>query len=199
MSNQISTTAPTPAARVTETPVAEPVKPTATTEEPGAKQANTRTQLNISIMQASMSVSISSQNEPLALLFKTAVDSLNETLKPEFGENAIQNAMNQDNTPDGTAGRIVSMSTGFFDAYKQIHKDQDPEVTLKNFMAAIRDGFETGYKEASNILDGLNVLNGDIASNIDKTYQLVTKGYSDFEAAQAGTAAKKDGEEKKAA
>ncbi len=50
------------------------------------------------------------------------------------------------------------------------------------------------FKEASDILSGLNVLNGDIASNIDKTYDLVQKGYADFEAAQSGSANTNDKE-----
>ncbi len=151
-------------------------------------QAETRTQLNASIITASFEVAISSQNEPLALLLKTAITGINDLLKPEFGENAIQNAAGQDNTPEGTAGRIVSLSTGFYEAYKSQHAGEDEATVLKNFMATIRGGFERGYQEAGDILKGMNVLEGDIASNIDKTYQLVQKGYADFEAAQSSKA-----------
>ena len=148
-----------------------------------ARQADARQQLNVSIVQASLTVSVNTQNEPLALLLKTAIENLNEALKPEFGDNALQNAQGQDNTPEGTAGRIVSLSTGFFDAFKQQHGGDDDGKTLKDFMATIRRGVEQGFKEAREILKGLNVLNGDIAANIDKTYELVQKGYADFEAA----------------
>lgn len=177
-------------ARVPDAVTTEPVKVKTNTEnvEPGSKQAEMRAQQNAAIVQASLSVSISSQNEPLALLFKTAIDSLNDTLKAEFGENAIQNAMSQDNTPEGTAGRIVSLSTAFFESYKQQHPDQDQDTALQNFMSTIKGGFEKGFKEASNILSGLNVLNGDIASNIDKTYELVQKGYAEFEATHSSAA-----------
>ena len=37
--------------------------------------------------------------------------------------------------------------------------------------------------KARGVLEGLKVLNGDIASNIDKTYALVQQGYADFAAA----------------
>jgi len=174
--------------RASDALAADPVKARAAAVELGSKQAQARAQLNQSILQASLSVSINSQNEPLALLFKTAIDSLNETLKADFGENAIQNAVEQDNTPEGTAGRIVSLSTAFFGAYKAQHPEQDQDTVLKNFIATIRGGFETGFKEAKDILSGLNVLNGDIASNIEKTHDLVLKGYADFEAAQSGSA-----------
>jgi hypothetical protein len=136
-------------------------------------------------VQASLSVAISSQNEPLALLFKTAIDSLNKTLAPTLGENAIQNAVNQDNTPEGTSGRIVSISTGFFAAYKKQKPELSDADALTQFMATIRGGFEKGFKQATDILGGLKVLNGDIALNIAKTYQLVIKGYADFEASFA--------------
>lgn len=154
-------------------------------EAGGSAREKAQTQLNVAIVQSSLSVSISSGNEPLALLYKSAINSLNETLQADFGENAIQNAAGQDNSPEATAERIVQLSTGFFEAYKKQNPGKDESVALKDFMQTIKGGFEQGFKEASNILSGLNVLSGDIASNVQKTYDLVQKGYADFEAAQA--------------
>lgn len=148
-------------------------------------QAEARSQLNASIVAASFEVSINTHNEPMALLLKAAITGINDLLRPEFGDNAIQNAASQDNTAEGTSGRIVSLSTGFYEAFKQQHTGEDEAVVLKNFMATIRGGFEQGYKEASDILQGMNVLNGDVASGVSKTYELVQKGYADFEAAQS--------------
>lgn len=150
-----------------------------------ATPAEARTQLNASIVTASFDVAIKSQNEPLALLLKTAITGINDLLQPDFGDNALQNAASQDNTAEGTAGRIVSLSTGFYEAFKSQHAGEDEAAVLKNFMTTIRGGFEQGYKEASDILQGMKVLNGDVASGIDNTYQLVQKGYADFEAAQS--------------
>ena len=157
------------------------------TEDPGVtitSKEEARTQLNASIVTASFNVAISSGNEPLALLFKSAINSINDILKPELGENAIQNAVNQDNTAEGTAGRIVSISTGFYEAFKRQHPGEDEGEVLSKFMSTIKSGFEQGYQEASDILKGLGVLDGDIASGIAKTYELVHQGYADFEAAQ---------------
>ncbi|MET3130901.1 hypothetical protein AAKU55_001159 [Oxalobacteraceae bacterium GrIS 1.11] len=150
--------------------------------------AKARLQLNASIVQASLSVSISSQDQPMALLLKTALTSINEALKSQFGENAIENAVSQDNTPQGTASRIVALSTGFFDAFKQQHPGEDENAVLQKFMDTIKGGADTGFKEARNILQGLNVLGGDIAGNIDQTYALVQKGYADFQAAHMAAA-----------
>lgn len=149
-------------------------------------RADARAQLNISILQASVDVSINSGNEPLALLLKSAIAGINDILAPEFGQNAIENAVSQDNTPEGTAGRIVSLSTAFFAAFKQQHSGETEADVLKNFMTTIRGGFEQGYREARDILEGMNMLSGDIASNIDKTYALVVQGYADFVATQSG-------------
>jgi hypothetical protein len=162
--------------------------PNAGTVTAATTVANAKVQLNTAIVEASVSVSISAKNQPLALLFKSAIESLNQILKPEFGDDAIQNAVNQDNTPAGTAGRIVSLSTGLFEAYKRQHPGEDGADVLKKFMATIRSGFEQGFNEAKNILQGLSVLNGDIAGNIEKTYDMVLQGYADFEAANSGQA-----------
>ena len=166
------------------------------TENTGATvttKEQARTQLNASIVTASFDVALSSGNEPLALLFKSAINSINDILKPELGENAIQNAVNQDNTAEGTAGRIVSISTGFYEAFKRQHPGEDEGEVLSKFMSTIKSGFEQGYQEASEILKGLGVLDGDIKSSIEKTHELVAQGYADFEAAQRSLLASADG------
>jgi hypothetical protein len=158
-----------------------------TSDKAGAtpvSQSEARKTFNASILRASIEVSISSQNEPLALLLKSAISAINDMLAPELGADAIQNAVSQDNTAAGTAGRIVALSTGFYEAFKAQHVGEDSATVLQNFMTTIRAGFEQGFKEASDILQGLGVLNGDIASSIDQTHQLVLQGYADFAAAQ---------------
>lgn len=165
-------------------------KDDSTTLSPAAKA---KLQLNASIVSAQMSVSIGATDNPLALVYKSALTGINEALKAS-GADPVESAVSQDNTPDGTAGRIVSLSTAFYAAFKQQHAGEDDSAVLSKFMDTIRGGFEKGFKEAQDILSGLNVLNGDVASNIDKTHDAVLKGYADFEAAQkqaiAGAATK---------
>lgn len=158
-------------------------------EQALATPAEARTQLNVAIVQSSIEVSLSSGNEPLALLLKSAITGINEALKPTLGDNVIENAMSQDNSPEGTAGRIVSLSTGFFEAFKQQHVGEDPAAVLKNFMETISGGFEKGFNEARDILQGMKVLSDDLSSLINKTYELVQKGYADFEASFASNSA----------
>lgn len=141
-----------------------------------------RAQLNTQILQASMEVSISAGDNSMALLYRTAIDSINEQLAPELGPNALQGAMGQDNSAEATAGRILSQSTAFFDAYARQYPDAEPEEVLRNFVSTIRGGFEKGYNEAANILSGLGVMGegSAIAADIGKTFELVQKGYDDF-------------------
>lgn len=138
--------------------------------------------LNKSILDTSMSVSLSAGNNSLSLLLKAAIEHLNTALAPEFGDNAIQNAYDSgvDVSPQATADRIVSMSTAFFGKYFEQHPEKDLETALNDFTKIIGDGINQGFAEARKILDGLGVLQGDIASNIDKTYELVQSGLKSF-------------------
>ena len=88
----------------------------------------------------------------------------------------------QDNSPEATADRIVSMSTAFFDGYARQHPNKPPEDVARDFVDIIRGGFEKGYNEAASILKGLGVLEegGTIATEIGKTFALVQQGYDDF-------------------
>lgn len=141
-----------------------------------------KTQLNEQILQASLDVSISSGNNSMALLYRTAIDNINEQLAPEFGPNALQAAMQQDNSPEATAERILSLSTAFFDSYASQHPNKDREDVARHFVDIMRGGFEKGYNEAASILKGLGVLEegGLVATEIGKTFELVQKGYDDF-------------------
>jgi len=141
-----------------------------------------RQSTNVQILQASASASLKAGNQPLALLYRSAIEGINEVLLPELGPNAIQNvaASGIDTSPEATADRIVSLSTAFFAGYAAQHPGKDPEKLATDFIALIRGGFEKGFNEAKDILNGLGVLKGDIADGIQRTYELVQKGYDNF-------------------
>lgn len=142
--------------------------------------ASSRNRLNVQILQSSLEVSIQAGGKSQELVFRAAIDRINELLAPELGPDAIQGAMDQDNSPEATARRILSLSTGFFEAYAAQHPGEDGDQLAKNFVDLIRGGFEKGFNEAKDILKGLDVLSGDIESGIMKTYDLVQKGFDDF-------------------
>jgi len=172
---------------------------TAPTEEARAAKAqgepSLRQQQNVQILQASMDVSIQSGDASLALLYRTAIDRINEFLGPELGPDAIAGASGQDNSPEGTAGRILALSTALYDAYAARHTDKDAETVARDFVALIRGGFEAGFGEARDILSGLGVLGEGslVATGIQKTYELVMKGYDDFLASKLAPPADEDG------
>ena len=139
-----------------------------------------RKHLNVQILQSSMELTIQAGDKSLELLFRAAIDKINAILEPELGPNAIQNAAGQDHSPEGTAERILALSTGFFDAYAAQHPDKDPAGLAEDFVALIRGGFEQGYGEAVDILNSLEVFSGTIESDVMKTYELVHKGLDDF-------------------
>ncbi len=133
---------------------------------------------------ASTIVTINSKNDPMPLLYKSAINAINEALRSGSGTDALQKAAGGDNTPDGTADRIVSMATGFFGEYQKQHPDEDSTTALSNFMNQIRSGFEKGFAEAGNILMSLGTMSDKISASLHKTHDLVTKGFDDFESAQ---------------
>lgn len=142
--------------------------------------ASARLEMNVQILQVSAEVSLKAGDQSQALLFRSAIERINELLAPALGQDAIQAKMSEDNSPAGTAQRILSLSTGFFDAYAAQHRNDDPGQVAKDFVALIRGGFEKGFNEAKDILQGLSVFGGDIESGVMQTYDLVMKGYDDF-------------------
>jgi hypothetical protein len=149
-------------------------------ETPRSSRAVARDQLNVQILQSSAEVSLQAGNQSQTLVFRAAIDRINEFLAPTLGPDAIQGKMSEDNSAEATAGRILSLSTGFFDAYAAQRKGDDPDQVAKDFVSLIRGGFEKGFKEATDILQSLKVFSGDIESGVMKTFELVNKGYDDF-------------------
>ena len=166
------------------TPAADPA---ATAVRSGGEQVDAaenrgsaRDQLNVQILEASAKVSLKAGDQSQALLFRGAIERINELLSPTLGPDAIQAKMSEDNSPEATAERIVSLSTGFYDAYTAQRPDDNPEEVAKDFINLIRGGFEKGFSEAQEILQGLKVFSGDIEAGVMKTFELVNKGYDDF-------------------
>lgn len=143
---------------------------------------------NAAIMQANQQVSLQSGNESLALLYTAAIDAINERLAPSLGENALQRGLDEglDVSPEATANRIVSLTTAMFSRYQDSNPELDFSAQVGRFVEIISGGIEQGFNEARTILDGLQVLEGDIAANIDATYALVQQGLQEFSERQLG-------------
>jgi len=139
-----------------------------------------RKELNSAIIESTVSLSLA--ESPQGLVLKTALEGINDALQASLGDNAIQNAYDAglDVSPEATADRIVSLSTAFLPQYQEQHPELSDEEARVAFTEIISGGVDTGFSEAREILSGLAVLNGDIASNIDKTYDLVQEKLAAF-------------------
>ena len=148
-------------------------------------------QQNKAIIEASFDgVSLSAGSEPMILTYKAAVEKINEILAPELGvDRPLETALEEgvDVSPEATADRIVSLTTSLFVRYEDANPELEGAELVDRFVDVISGGIEQGFAEARDILDGLGVLGGDIASNIDKTFELVQQGLQAFREANGGT------------
>jgi hypothetical protein len=165
------------------------INPSHRNESASEALASLKEESNAALLQASLDVSISSGNQSLSLLLKTAIEGINESLEDTMGPNAIQNSYDSgiDVSPEATAERIVSMSTAFFSVYQEQHPEMSTEEALSTFVGIIGGGIDQGFSEAREILSGLRVLEGDIATNINKTYTFVQEGLAKFSASVGET------------
>ena len=141
-----------------------------------------RVSLNTSILK-SAEVSLSAKDNPLALTLRAIIDELNTVLEPDLGADAIDAAAESglDVSPEATAERIVNLSTAFFSSFQDSNPDETGDEVLTHFLDVIRSGIDQGFAEARTILEGLAVLEGSIASNIDLTYELVQEKLDTFQ------------------
>ncbi len=139
-------------------------------------------QRNAAIIESSLTYSNSVADEPLSLILKTALQGINEALAESGITTSVEDAYESgmDFSPEASADRIVTFSTQFFDAYKEGYPEMDEEQALTTFVDIISGGIEQGFAEAKDILEGLKVLDGEIATNIEKTYDLVRDGLQAF-------------------
>ncbi|MFC6672353.1 DUF5610 domain-containing protein [Marinobacterium aestuariivivens] len=150
---------------------------------------SSRDQQNRAILDASLQVSISSGNRSMELLYRAAIDRINEVLTGKLGGEALQTSLDQglDVSPEATAGRIVSLTTAFLPQYLEQHPELAEDEGRARFTELIRGGIQQGFDEARELLDGLGVLQGDIADNIDRTWELVQQGLDAFMNPETGT------------
>ncbi|ERE13374.1 DUF5610 domain-containing protein [Pseudogulbenkiania ferrooxidans] len=162
---------------------------------------NSRNQLN-SVLVQSLDVSISSGKQSQTLLFHASLTNITQILNADFSSqdgsqqtqgsaslqisstqlsiSIQQDGQSDDNSPEATSKRILDGATSMFALYQQQHPELSADDQAKNFVNLIRQGFEQGYGEATDILKSLKVFNGDVQSGVEKTKDLVEKGLDAF-------------------
>ena len=152
-------------------------------------QQQTKAEFNRSILQATLEVNINAGNDSLALVFKAATEKINEILEPDLGPRALDNAVESglDVSPEATADRIVSLTTGLFSRFQEANPELQGSELVDHFTDVIGGGILQGFGEAREILDGMGALTGDIAGNIDQTYDLVVEKLEQFRVDNGGS------------
>ena len=94
-------------------------------------------------------------------------------LEPE----ALQSGQD-DFSPQKVADRVL----GFIEQRltREAAAGADP-AKLQGLLSQARDGVEKGFAEARKILDGLGVLTGQVAKNVDDTYDRIQSGLADLD------------------
>jgi hypothetical protein len=90
-----------------------------------------------------------------------------------------------DYTPEKVAGRIL----GFIEQRLQSEAAAGADsAKLGKLLSQAREGVEKGFAEARKILDGMGVLKGQVASDIDDTYKRIQDGLGDLDRRFGGAA-----------
>lgn len=92
-------------------------------------------------------------------------------------EKASLNGKADDFAPAKVAERILGFIGGRLESQKAAGADT---TELQKMYDQAAKGVEQGFKEARKILDGMGVLAGNIAADIDKTYELIQTGMKDM-------------------
>lgn len=139
--------------------------------------------LKASLVSTTESFESAVKERPQELLFRAAIDKLNEALETELGTQAIENAASSgmDFSPEAVADRIVGFATAFFGKYQENHDGEGQEEQLSGFSELIRGAIQQGFEEARDILEGLGVFSGEIKDNANRTYDLIQEKLDAFE------------------
>lgn len=150
-----------------------------------AAQHGTHTDVVTDIETSRTTIGSEYQNaeQSQALLYRTTLESVSAQINIRIDLSALtQNTSGDiDVSPEATADRIIGYSTGLFEKFKEQHPNEDPATVEQKFMDTINKGITQGFAEAREILSGLGALQGDIAGNIDKTWDLVQTGLQKFD------------------
>ena len=167
-----------------------------TSKKPSASElseANKR-QLNQTILDNQLSLSLQSDDKAMNLLYRAISDAVEKRLAAQSPagqsqENSTEATAetglnktysNEDTSPQATADRIVGFATNFYQAFRDQNPELNDEDGLEQFMQEIGKGIDQGFADARDILTGLKKLEGKVATDIDETYSLIQQGLQEF-------------------
>ncbi|MBC9250389.1 hypothetical protein A9179_08910 [Pseudomonas alcaligenes] len=90
---------------------------------------------------------------------------------------ALSGKQSSDFTPDKVADRVIGAINQRLQS--EAAAGADPQE-LQDLLTQAREGVEKGFAEARKILDGMGVLQGQVADDIDSTYSKIQDGLDDL-------------------
>lgn len=159
---------------------------------------------NVSILQASAKVSLTSGNNSQALFFQSASARIEESLTYSFGldDNGneiftfnytqnieleyLQVSANGDNllgnlntNSSDTSNNLLKYVDNILNKFKENNVsdfNKNISANTQKFIDSVRQGINKGYDETKGILESLKVFNKDIENNLRNTMDLLEKG-----------------------
>ncbi|WP_263141094.1 DUF5610 domain-containing protein [Pseudomonas sp. RIT-PI-AD] len=92
----------------------------------------------------------------------------------------------EDYTPDKVSDRLLGFIEGRLKSESASGADSEK---MQKLLTQARDGIEKGFSEARKILDGMGLLKGQVAEDIDTTYNKIQAGLDNLEKAYGGGSA----------
>ena len=173
------------------------------TQDPGSARDTSRStdpgnrsfrqQTSVQSLEFSLEVSIQSADQSQTLLYRATYTNISESISTYIGPEAPAAPRPlQDFSPEAVSGRLLDFATGLFDAFASRRPDDALDQVLEDFAKLIRDGFEQGFNEARDILEGLGVFNGSIQADAERTFELFVEGLDAFLSERLGNTGEAD-------
>lgn len=143
--------------------------------------------LNGGIIDSNVDISLQDGENTLSLVYRAAVQNINESLSAAVGSSDIQvtTETSTNDSPEATASNIVSQSTGLLDSYVAQVQAADSEISeadaFTQFLSVIREGLDKGFAEARAVLSNLNVEADSYEPQIQATEELAAQKLGEFE------------------
>ncbi len=89
-------------------------------------------------------------------------------------------ASDTDTSAEGTANRILGGVTGYIFGAFELSRGELQSADLDEFEREALRGFERGFAQAKELIEGLGARSPELATDLDRTAELVRSGIHDF-------------------
>ena len=120
----------------------------------------------------------------MGIVVERAMAQLRAVVTDARAQLGIPEGQALDTSPEATANRIADFALGAFGAWHKNHSELGEEDARKEFASFIGGAIQQGISEARGILEALNALNGEVNSNIDKTWGFIQERLDNFVAGE---------------